>query len=98
MTTLALVAGMIPLVISTGAGAATNRSIGVLVAGGQTLCLLLTLLAVPVFYSLWEDLGQSFAGGRLSRWFGRKAKSVQPSPAPVRATVFQNILGQRESQ
>ena len=98
MTTLALVAGMIPLVISTGAGAATNRSIGVLVAGGQTLCLLLTLLAVPVFYSLWEDLGQSFAGGNLSRWFGRKAKSVQPSPAPVGATVFQNILGQGESR
>jgi HAE1 family hydrophobic/amphiphilic exporter-1 len=99
MTTLALVAGMIPLVISSGAGAATNRSIGVLVAGGQTLCLLLTLLAVPVFYSLWEDLGQSFAGGRMSRWFGRKeSKSAQTSPAPVGATVFQNILGQGESR
>ena len=58
MTAVAFVAGMLPLLIATGPGAEERRSIAVLVVGGQALSLLLTLLAVPVIYSLLDDLSE----------------------------------------
>jgi len=58
MTTLTLVAGMLPLAVGSGPGSEERRAVAVVVIGGQTLCLLLTLLVTPVAYSLLDDLQQ----------------------------------------
>jgi HAE1 family hydrophobic/amphiphilic exporter-1 len=87
MTTMALVAGMLPVVISDKVGSASNRSIGVLVVGGQSLCLLLTLLAVPVFYSLFEDAKQSRLARALSRRLGGLGQVLQHAGAGARAVI-----------
>ncbi len=59
MTTLTLIAGMLPIALGRGPGAASRASMAKVIIGGQFLCLLLTLLVVPVAYHMFEKLGQS---------------------------------------
>jgi HAE1 family hydrophobic/amphiphilic exporter-1 len=74
MTTISIIAGLIPAALSKGPGAAQNSSIAISVIGGQTFCLLLTLLLTPVLYSYFDDLEQAwkhFSLRRLRESFAR---------------------------
>jgi HAE1 family hydrophobic/amphiphilic exporter-1 len=79
MTTLTLIAGMIPMALGTGPGAEERRATAVVVIGGQALCLLLTLLVTPVAYSILDDWG----GGRFV-----KTKRAQASPEALGAQTL----------
>src|SRR5688572_13094602 len=67
MTTISIVAGMLPIALGRGAGAGSRASMAVTIIGGQMLCLLLTLLITPVVYSYFDDLAEF----RFSRLFSR---------------------------
>src|ERR1041385_5527100 len=77
MTTLALIAGMLPLALGTGPGAEERRSIAVVVIGGQLLSLLLTLIATPVVYSLLDDLAHT---ARWRKFAGATARIRERLP------------------
>jgi len=70
MTTLAIIAGMLPVALGRGDGAASRASLATVVVGGQTLCLLVTLLVTPVIYSMFDDLRglRVFSRIRFPRW------------------------------
>jgi hydrophobic/amphiphilic exporter-1 (mainly G- bacteria), HAE1 family len=70
MTTLAIIAGMLPVALGRGDGSASRASLATVVVGGQALCLLVTLVATPVIYSMFDDLSglRPFAWVRFPRF------------------------------
>jgi multidrug efflux pump len=52
MTTAAMVTGLIPLLLATGAGAASRFSIGIVIVAGMSIGTLFTLFVLPTFYTL----------------------------------------------
>ena len=83
MTTIAIVAGMIPIAFGKGAGAGSRASMAVTILGGQVLCLLLTLLVTPVVYSYFDDLREWSPLATIKRLTGRSPKT--PTPAAERS-------------
>lgn len=59
MTSLAFVAGLIPLCIATGAGAMGNRSIGTAAAGGMVVGTIFGVLVIPGLYVLFAQIGSA---------------------------------------
>ena len=79
MTTLSIIAGLIPVAIGIGAGSEQRASIAVTIIGGQTLCLLLTLLVVPVAYSYLAELEAAPWREWAARLIGRVRSAPRPS-------------------
>ena len=85
---------MIPILIGQGPVAESHRGIAVVVIGGQSLCLLITLLVTPVAYSLFDDveawLGRTIPSlrNRLKRPWKRKPARAAPPPAAVEEKAF----------
>jgi len=65
MTTMSIIAGLIPTAIGAGAGATQRSAIAVTIIGGQSLCLLLTLIVTPVTYSILTELSEMRASAGI---------------------------------
>jgi HAE1 family hydrophobic/amphiphilic exporter-1 len=81
MTTLALIAGMIPVAIGAGEGADFRAPLGRAVIGGTITSTLLTLLVIPTVYEILDDWRTALLG-RFRKWFGNK-KPAGSDPVPV---------------
>jgi HAE1 family hydrophobic/amphiphilic exporter-1 len=70
MTTLAIIAGMLPVAMGKGDGSASRASLATAVVGGQALCLFVTLLVTPVIYSTFDGMRglRVFSRIRFPRW------------------------------
>ncbi|QJW96532.1 efflux RND transporter permease subunit [Frigoriglobus tundricola] len=99
MTTVMLVAAMIPIATGRGPGAGARASMAKVILGGQLLSLLLSLLVTPVAYSIWDDL--LHRGKRIAAWATRRrARAARPEPAPdeMKETVLEVPVPVREAE
>ncbi|HXK61423.1 MAG TPA: efflux RND transporter permease subunit, partial [Acidobacteriota bacterium] len=82
MTTISIIAGMIPIALGRGAGAGSRSSMALCIIGGQILCLLLTLLITPVVYSYFDDLREWKPSRLFQRLRGKPVEPAVSQPTP----------------
>ena len=87
MTTIMLVAAMIPIATGEGPGASARASMAKVILGGQMLSLLLSLLITPVAYSIWDDITDG-----LGRMFKTRPKATPTSPLPEADASEETII------
>jgi multidrug efflux pump subunit AcrB len=63
MTSFAFILGVVPLVIATGAGAAGQQALGTAVFGGMIASTVLAVFFVPVFFVVFQTMGEWWRGG-----------------------------------
>jgi HAE1 family hydrophobic/amphiphilic exporter-1 len=71
MTTFAILAGLVPTALGIGVGGSQRSAIAVTIIGGQALCLLLTLLVVPVAYIKVDALEKAFVSDKARNWLSK---------------------------
>ncbi len=83
MTTSAIIAGLIPTSLGLGIGGAGRAAIALVVVGGQSLCLFLTLLLIPVAYVQFAGLEEAVVNRRWKRFIGqfRPSRWFRPATA-----------------
>ena len=85
MTTCAILAGLVPTALGLGIGGTQRAAIAVTIIGGQSLCLFLTLLLVPVAYVKLDALEQAVTSQRAKAWLGKMSAAtwgrLRPMPA-----------------
>src|SRR5215218_5741719 len=77
MTTTAIIAGLIPTSLGLGIGGTGRAAIAVTIIGGQSLCLLLTLLLVPVAYVKFDALERALVGEGARAWLARLSAATK---------------------
>jgi HAE1 family hydrophobic/amphiphilic exporter-1 len=92
MTAVAAVIGLLPLVVSSGAGSELYRGLGAVMVGGLSLSTVFTLVLIPVLFTLWFDVKAALAralahvrNGRLPRGrlpIGRGGPTPDPGREP----------------
>ncbi|MCU0703662.1 MAG: efflux RND transporter permease subunit, partial [Fimbriiglobus sp.] len=90
MTTIMLVAAMVPIATGQGPGASARASMAKVILGGQALSLLLSLLVTPVAYSLWDSV--AVFAGRVVGWVFRRRRPAPAPPLPTEVPAGETVV------